>query len=289
MLTLDTIFKREYGAIVLKIIKKSFAKLTLICVLISSAFLLTSNVVYAKGVQFNFLSSTPIGSWQQREDTTTDHKGRSQVSVSRTSMLAKERRNGEDHYWVEMEMDSFKVSKKGKRKKSGESVIFKVLIAESAFSADPGNIMMNLQGFGAEMIMQSGKSDPMRMTGAGGFMGGLMKSLGVKVNHDFQQLGQESVTVAAGEFDTSKIQGSGTTTVKVIFKKINVVSDSTAWMSSKVPFGIVKSEGTSTTNGKASTHSSELLEFGLSGAVTKITKTPQEMPEMPDIGGLFKK
>lgn len=273
----------------LKIIKKSFAKFSLICVLSSSAFFLLSNPAYAKGVQFNILSSTPMGSWQLREDTTTDHKGRSQVGVMRTSMLAKEQRNGENHYWVEMEMNSFKVSKKGKRKKDGDSVVFKVLIAESAFSADPGNIMMNLQGFGAEMIMQSGNSDPMRMTGAGGFMGGLMKSMGVKVNHDFQNLGQESVSVAAGQFDANKIQGSGTTSVKVIFKKINVASDSTAWMSSKVPFGIVKSEGTSTTNGKASTHSSELLEFGLSGAVTKITKTPQDMPEMPDIGGLFKK
>jgi hypothetical protein len=148
--------------------------------------------------------------------------------------------------------------------------------------------MMNLQVFVAEMIMQSGKSDPMRMTGGGGFMGGLMKSLGVKVNHDFQDLGQESVLVAAGDFDANKIQGSGTTTAKILFQSINVASDSTAWLSSKVPFGIVKSEGTSTTNGKASTHSSQLLEYGLSGAVSKITKTPQEMPKMPDLGGLFK-
>lgn len=273
----------------LKTLKRSFANLTLVCVLISSSFLLVSNLVYAKGVQFNILSSTPVGSWQLREDTTTDHKGRSQVGVLRTSMLDKEQRNGEDHYWVEMEMSNFKVSKKGKRKKNGDSVIFKVLIAQSAFNSNPGNIMMNLQGFGAEMIMQSGKGDPMRMTGAGGFMGGLMKSLGVKVNHDFQDLGRESVSVAAGEFDTNKIQGSGTTTAKVLFKNINVASDSTAWLSTKVPFGMVKSEGTSTTNGKDSTHSSQLLEFGLSGAVSKITKTPQEMPKMPDIGGLFKK
>ncbi len=139
------------------------------------------------------------------------------------------------------------------------------------------------------MSIQSGKNDPMRMTGAGGFMGGLMKSLGVKVNHDFQELGRESITVPAGEFDTHKIQGSGSTKAKIMFKSINVTSDSTAWLSSKVPFGMVKSEGTSSTNGKDSIHSSELLEFGMSGAQSKITKTPKEMPEMPDIGGLFKK
>ncbi|MFT5137599.1 MAG: hypothetical protein ACI8XV_002639 [Arenicella sp.] len=272
----------------LKTLKRSLTTLAFACVLISSSSLLVTNLVHAKGVQFNILSSTPIGSWQLREDTTTDSKGRAQVSVLRTSMLAKEPRNGEDHYWVEMEMNSFKVSKKGKRKASGDAVIFKVLIAQSAFNSNPGNIMMNLQGFGAEMIMQSGKSDPMRMTGGGGFMGGLMKSLGVKVNHDFQDLGQESVSVAAGDFDANKIQGSGTTTAKILFQSINVASDSTAWLSSKVPFGIVKSEGTSTTNGKASTHSSQLLEYGLSGAVSKITKTPQEMPKMPDLGGLFK-
>ena len=272
----------------LKTLKRSFATATFACVLISSSFLLVSNLVHAKGVQFNILSSTPVGSWQLREDTTTDHKGRSQLSVLRTSMLAKEQRNGEDHYWVEMEMNSFKVSKKGKRKETGDAVIFKVLIAQSAFNSNPGNIMMNLQGFGAEMIMQSGDEAPIRMSGDGGLMGGLMKSMGVKVNHDFQDLGQESVSVAAGDFDTNKIRGSGTTTAKILFQSINVASDSTAWLSSKVPFGMVKSEGTSTTNGKSSTHSSQLLEFGLSGAVTKITRTPQEMPEMPDFGGLFK-
>jgi hypothetical protein len=186
-----------------------------------------------------------------------------------------------------MEMDTYKVSKKGKRKRSGDAVVMKVLIPADAFSLDPGNIILNLQGFGEEIIIQNGKEDPMRMSGAGGFMGGLMKAMGTKVNHDFSDLGNETVSVPAGEFDTQKIQGTGTTEMKIVFKTMRVESDSTAWMSSKVPFGMVKTEGTSTTNGKTSTHSSVLLEFGTSGATSAITKEPKDMPEMPDLGNLF--
>ncbi len=186
-----------------------------------------------------------------------------------------------------MEMNTFKV-KKGKRKPSGDTIIFKSLVAESAFKEDPANAVNNLRAFGKEMIMQSGDQDPIRMTGAGGMAESMMQAMGTEISYAYDFVGDEDVTVKAGSFPARKIRGTGAVEIKVIFKKISVTSSNTAWISDRVPFGMVKSEGESITNGKTSTHSSELLEYGESGAVSKITKTPEELPAMPNMKDIFK-
>ena len=133
--------------------------------------------------------------------------------------------------------------------------------------------------------MQSGDQDPMRIRNAGGALSAMMQMTGTEVNFDFSDLGNESVSVAAGEFDARKVKGSGTTESKIIFKTIKVSSDSTVWMSEKVPFGMVKAEGSSVTNGKTSTNATQLLEFGMSGATSRISKEPKDMPNMGNIFG----
>ena len=239
---------------------------------------------HAKGINFDILKATPIGSWQLREDTSTDQKGRQTVISLKSSMLSQETRNDKQYYWIEMVMNSFKV-KKGKRKADGDQVIMKTLISADTFSGDPANIMTNLRGLGEELIIQNGNEDPIIIRGAGGFMGGLMKSMGTEVHYAFTDLGTEAVQVPAGKFEAKKIQGSGNTETKILFKKIKVESDSTVWMSSAVPFGMVKTEGQSITNGNTTTFSSVLVEYGSSGAKTLITKPPQEMPDMRSILG----
>lgn len=233
---------------------------------------------------FSLMDGTPVGSWQVREETVTDHKGRQTVNVVKTSLLSEEMRDGEKHYWMEMVIQTFKI-KKDKRKPSGDKAVMKTLVAASAMQANPANVVNNLSGFGKDIIMQSGDSAPMRITGAGLMADSVMKATGTKVNYDYQNLGQETVEVPAGSFKADKIQGSGTTTAKVLFKKVSVQSDDTAWISAKVPFGLVKGEGTTTTNGKQSTHKLELLEFGQSGAVSEITGEPQELPSIKDMFG----
>ncbi len=252
------------------------------------AMLLASAVTTAavEALDYNFLEATPIGSWQLREDTSVDHKGRQTVMETRSSLLSEETRDGQKYYWIEMSMQTFKV-KRGKRKPSGDTIIFKSLVAESAFQDDPANALNNVSAFGKEMIMQNGNSDPMLIRGAGGMGDSMLKSLGAKVSYAYEFMGDEEVTVKAGSFPARKMQGSGTTEMKVLFKKISVTSSNTAWVSDRVPFGMVKAQGESVTNGKKSTHSSELLAYGQSGAVSKITKTPQELPEMPNLKSIF--
>lgn len=240
----------------------------------------------AEGLGYNFLESTPIGSWQLREDTSIDHKGRQTVMETLSSLLGEETRDGQKYYWIEMSMQTFKV-KRDKRKPSGDTIIFKTLVAESAFRDDPANALNNVRAYGKEMIMQNGNSDPILIRGAGGMGDSMLKSLGAKVSYAYEFVGDEEVTVKAGSFPAKKMEGSGTTEMKVVFKKISVTSSNTAWVADRVPFGMVKAQGESITNGKKSTHSSELLAYGQSGAVSKITKTPQELPEMPDIKGIF--
>lgn len=243
--------------------------------------------VSASEIDFSLLSSAPVGSWQLREEIQTNHKGKQTGSSMRTSMVGTEMRDGEKHYWIEMAMESFKVKKNGKRKKQGDRAIVKSLIPESLMTADPANVLNNLRGFGVETIIQNGNDDPMRMGDTDGMMAGMMKAFNTEIEYDFESLGKETVAVPAGEFASKKIRGTGSVSMKVVFKNINVDSDTTTWVSEKVPFGVVKSEGTSTTNGKQSTHTAELLEFGLTGAKSEITKEPQDMPDMPKIGELF--
>jgi len=254
--------------------------------LITLVAMLGSGGILAEGLDWNLLSVTPVGSWQLREDITTNHKGKQIVSVTRTSLLAEEMRDEEKYLWMEMSVNTFKI-KKDKRKKTGDQSVIKALIPAGMMSSDPANAMRNLRSFGKEIIIQSGDNDPMIIREAGGFADSLLKGMGTEINYDFQVQGKETVSVPAGKFDSDKLVGSGTTTVKVAFKTLNITSDFTGWYSKKVPFGLVKSEGSSVTNGKTSTHSSQVIEFGMSGAISLITKTPQEMPELPNMKDLF--
>lgn len=250
-------------------------------------FVLLSLSPAAAQVDFNLLAASPSGSWQLREDVETDAKGRQTGSSIRTSMLNSEMRDGKKYYWIEIAIDSYKITKKGKRKAQGDRAVIKSLIPESTLTEDPGNVLNNMRGFGIETIMQSGNEDPMRMGDTGGMMSGMMKAFNTEMEYDFEPLGNETVTVPAGEFSSQKYRGQGSVSMKVMFKKINVESDNTVWLSSKVPFGTVKVDGTSTTNGKESQYASQLIEFGMSGAESEITKEPTDMPEMPNLGDLF--
>ncbi len=212
-----------------------------------------------------------------RETITTDHKGHQTVAVVRQKCLGSEQRQGQTYYWLETEVDNYKL-KKNKRKPNGEHMVFKVLVSEEAMNSDPANVVNNLQGFGKEIIMQSGDSPPMMMAEGGLLAGTLMKSMGIEVNYQFKEEGKETIDTAAGAFKARRVSGVGSTHTKILFKKMEIKSQSLMWFSDEVPFGIVKSDSTDTVNGKENRSQTRLLEYGKSGAVSAITGEVQRMP-----------
>lgn len=261
---------------------KKFLSTILFC----TALVANSPALYAKGINFDFVKASPVGSWQLREDTVTNHKGKQTLTKTRSSVVGEEQRDGERHLWLEMKIESFKL-KKGKRKPSGDTVIVKTLIPVSILNGDPANAVNNMRALGKEMVMQSGDSDPMVIRGAGGLAGSMMKAMGVEIKHSYEDMGTEKVQVGGKNFSARKIQGEGSTKSKIMFTTLNVSSKNTAWLSQDVPFGFIKSESETTTNGKVSHSTSELVDYGRSGAQSEITKTPQEMPEIPNMKDLF--
>jgi hypothetical protein len=168
---------------------------------------------------FDFFSSTKVGSWQLREDITTDHKGRQMATQVRSAIVGKEMRGAETHYWLEMEIESFKLNKKGKRKQQGDALIIKSLVAESVLNAKAENVIHDLRGFGVEMIIQQGNQDPMLVTGGGAIADSMLNAMGAEIEYQYQKLGAESVTVDAGDFDCTRYQGNGSAEFKLLIKK----------------------------------------------------------------------
>lgn len=248
-------------------------------------FVVFTSPAQAAKIGYNFAKSTPVGSWQIREQTTTNHKGKKTVATIKNSLVGKEKRGDEMHYWVEMEMQAYKIKKKGKRKKDGERTIVKVLIPQSSLNRDFSNTVNNLRSYGKEIIIQHGNDDPLLITGGGMLAEKMMQATGTEIKHNFKVIGTEKVTVPAGSYKAKKIAGSGSTETKGMFKTIKVESKSTMWIANGVPFGIVKIESNDTVNGKPQTGLVQLIKHGKSGATTQITKTPQALPNIPNMFG----
>ncbi len=226
---------------------------------------------------FDFSASTPEGSWAVREITMTDHKGRQSVIVMKQKFLGSEQREGQTYYWLETEMDNYKL-KKGKRKRDGEHMIMKVLVSKEAMNSDPANVVNNLQGFSQEIIMQSGDDQPVNMSGGGLMVSAALKAFDIKIKYQFTVEGEETIDTAIGQFKTKRVSGTGSSSVKILFKKIETKSQSLMWISDEVPFGIVRGEATDTINGKEEHSKTVLTEYANSGAVTAINGEVVEMP-----------
>jgi hypothetical protein len=235
-------------------------------------------------IDFNFDKATPVGSWQEREQITTDEKGKQTGSTLRISYLGQEERDGEIYVWTEMETNNFKVKKKG-RKPQGDPVYVKVLMKKSVLEGDISNSLSNFSDMAVEVIMQTGDSPPMRIKGAGSMMGGMAQAIGLEIKYTLTRDGNENVTVPAGSFECGRYRGQGSTSAKVVFKTINVESTSTQWISNDVPFGMVKVVSDDVVNGEKQHSETVLTAFGQSGATSKITGEPQEMPSLGNIFG----
>ncbi len=235
---------------------------------------------------YNLEKSTPVGSWQLRQEIMQDSDGRPQYAEVKTSMVGEEERDGIDYVWVEMVRDSFRYKNGQKGKKAGDTVIVKILLEASLLKGNPEDVFNNMRGLGKEIIMQSGDADPMKIEEGGMLGGAIMDTLGMEIDYNFEETGKEKVETAAGKIKCKVIEGTGSVKTKIIFKTIVIDGTSKQWMSDEVPFGIVKAESTSTMNGETSTTSSLLLDYGKKGATSQIQGEAQSL-QIPGLKGLF--
>jgi hypothetical protein len=257
----------------------SIRMLILVCLALQTA-------LSAQAANLNLLKSTPVGSWQLRRELHTDDRGKQTIQETRTSLLGKEKRDGVDHVWIEMVTESFNVRKGEKGKQEGEPVIIKVLMEEKLLGGKPEDIINNMRGLGKEIIMQQGNAEPILIEEGGALGNAMMQAVGAEIKYDFKELAKENVETPAGKFNSKVIEGSGTTEIKIVFRTMRINGTSKQWMSDKVPFSIVKMESSSETGGKVSKVQGEVVEFGMSGAVSRIKGEPQRM-NLPSLGNLF--
>jgi hypothetical protein len=238
----------------------------------------------ADGFSFDFVGSTPVGSWQERQLTTTDDKGKETLTVTRVKYLGDETRGGEALAWIETELTNYTI-KKDERKQQGEPISMKILMRKSLLEGDIANALGNLNDLATEVIMQVGDSRPMRIKGAGSMMAGVGQAIGLSVDYHLTPDGSESVTVPAGTFSCTRYRGQGSASAKVVVKTVHVESTATQWVSEEVPFGLVKLVSDDVVDGKKQHTEATLTAFGRSGATSKITGEPQDMPNLGSMLG----
>ena len=159
----------------------------------------------------------------------------------RYSVLGNEERGGKNLHWIEMQMTG---SQKDK------NMVYQMLVPESFADLDQVQ----------EVIFKPGNQPAMKLSGQmlGMMRGQLDKQSFLKeLCKDVSLVGKESLSVPAGKFET------------LHYRSAERGSDS--WMSTQVPFSMVKSTGKQ--------FQMELAAHG-QGAKSSITEKPQEMGGM---------
>ena len=183
-----------------------------------------------------YMHAPPVGDWAEYQ---ISKEGEDDMGL-RFAIVGTEQREGQEMQWFEMTITP---------EDDDDPVIMKLLVPTWPFEPD----MLE------EIIMKAGDNPAMNMGGP--MMSTILKTIGdnpglsvAEECRKMQEVGEESITVAAGTLQTHHYR--------------NAESGAEAWLSSEVPFGIVRS-----TDGE---YTSELVAHG-DGATTAITETPQDL------------
>jgi hypothetical protein len=190
----------------------------------------------AQGPCGEAMKAPAVGKWAEWQMDS----GRMRVAVVGT-----ERRDGENHVWIEMNVQ-------GDR----GAMVMKFLVPKYPYlMEDVKEVIMKPEGrpamkLPASMVRQMGS----QMTGGGPARDFVRRCAAAK------SLGPERITVPAGPFTTHHWQDAET--------------GHSVWVTASVPFGMVQSEG------KDGKNRMVLVDHG-TGATTAITEEPMAMPGMP--------
>ena len=250
----------------------------LIWIVLIGAVLSAPNVC----AEFDMAATLNVGGWQEREEVTTNAKGKvTAVNVVWSGIVAQATIDGVPHVWMEMRTQEYKQNRKGKRKKRGDLAIIKMAIPTSALVKfdDPFN---NMRMFANDTIIKTGNSKPMRMRGGGMMADMMLKSFGANIDFNLQPSGSvEDIETPAGSFTAHQFIGNGSVEMKVVIRTIKIDSELEMWLSEDVPMGVVKQLITNRQGKKVTNVATQVLAFG-DGATSMIDDA--EITEMPGFG-----
>ena len=178
-----------------------------------------------------------VGSWAEYTGTARSDK----AETWRYAVVGSETREGKELKWLELRMTGEKPDK---------SMVYQMLTPGTP--AEFGQVQ--------EVIFKQGDKPAMKMNSmmVGMARGQLQKNSALSnLCEGVEPAGEETVEVPAGSFKTTKLHNSK--------------YESDAWVSTKVPFYMVKMTGKD--------YDLQLAGMG-DGAKSSITETPQEMPGM---------
>lgn len=218
--------------------------------------------------RFDLLAASPVGSWQLSREISVGRDGQRAGRISRTSMLGEELRDGVKHYWVEIASQPIRVEANGDNVADGDKFIVLSLVPEPILRCAKESLL-NLSQHAVDSVVQMGDQAPARIA----VDDGSSKTSSVRSNRSSQRitdLEAEPLQLNTKVFETLKLN---------IFRrinndkaKVNARSDLVLWYSNAVPFGIIKTEGTSVINGEPKKSTREILEFSLTGATVQMTQ-----------------
>ncbi|HKU61742.1 MAG TPA: hypothetical protein VJQ44_11035 [Gemmatimonadales bacterium] len=174
-----------------------------------------------------------VGAWAEYTGT---YNGK--PTTMRYAVVGSESRDGKDLKWLEMRVEG------------GKTMVYQMLTPGTP--AEMGQV--------EDMVFKEGDKPAMRMNSMMvGMIRGQMKKSSVLSNlcEGVTNAGEETVEVPAGSFKSTKLH--------------NEEDKTDTWVTSKVPFYMVKSVGKD--------YNLSLAKVG-DGAKSSITETPQEMPGM---------
>jgi hypothetical protein len=177
-----------------------------------------------------------VGTWAEYTGTYKD-----KPTTMRYAVVGSESRQGKDLKWLELRVEGDKPEK---------TMVYQMLTPGTP--AEIGQV--------EDVVFKEGQRPAMRMNSAMvGMMRGQMGKNSVLSNlcEGVTPAGEETIQVPAGSFKTTKLHNSK--------------YESDAWVSSKVPFYMVKTV--------SEDENLSLAKVG-DGAKSSITETPQEMPGM---------
>ena len=201
----------------------------------AAALLSVAPAVQAQDACAENLKWPKVGAWAEYQGT----YNKNAPVTSRYAVVGTEDRNGAEYKWVEFKMHDAK---------KNTDMIYQMLV--------PGGGPLEMDGI-EEVVMKMGDRPAMKMSGM--MLGMMRKQLTQSMAFkdacaEVTMVGEEQVSVPAGSFAAKH------------FHSAKYETDT--WVSSKVPFSMLKSVGKS--------HELVLAATG-DGAKSEITETPKEM------------